>query len=102
MAYTKVMESQSYSQGIMHGPYPGLSMDEVRGYIHEQIGDEVSDYTVEKLHDDVQSHHQYEQHCYAVQDAIHAGRIAQPLGLSVMTHTLQPWSRNIRALYYDS
>jgi hypothetical protein len=102
MAYTKDMESQSHYQGIMHGPYPGLSKEEVRDYIYDQIGNEVSGHIVEKLHDDVQSHHQYERHCYAVQDAIQAGRIAQPLGLSVMTHTLQPWSRNIRALYYNS
>lgn len=85
----------------MHGPYPGLSEQEVRDYIYGQIGDRVSGNVIKTLHDDVQSHHQYEQHCDAVQDAIHAGRIPQAIGLSVMTHTLQPWSRNIRGLYYD-
>lgn len=85
----------------MHGPYPGLTDEEVREYISQEIGQEVSDYIFEKLRDDVQSNHQYEQHFFAVQDAIKAGRIEQGLGLFTISKILQPWSRNIRALYYN-
>lgn len=84
----------------MHGPYPGLTDEQVREYIQDQIGIEVPEYVLETFAEDAQSHNQYEQHCFAVKDAKQTSRIQDGVGCFAIAKTLQPWARDIRVMYY--
>lgn len=89
--------SKPDSDGVMHGPYPGIDEFTMQQYVLEACGYAPAVIS-EELAAVAQSKHQYEQHCESVKDAIRQQRITAGIGHFMMAKTLKPWDLDLRLL----
>lgn len=76
--------------------FPRLTDDEVQAYVEHRRRYRLFDGRDEATYiEDVQSEHQYQQHCTAIQESIETGQLQAGIGHFTMAVTLYPLHRTV-------